>query len=90
PTAVKVIVGTGMALLMSTQIPTSISPGVPPMLGMISQTCGMLGAFTKGSTKVLLTGQPAICVSCTTTQNTMNVPSGLQSIPSQPKVLFAP
>jgi len=90
PMALKVIIGTGMALVMSTQIPVSISPGVPPLMGMISQTCGMLAMFTKGSTKVLLTGQPAICVSCTTTQNTANVPSGLQSIPSQPKVLFAP
>jgi hypothetical protein len=90
PTALKVIVGTGQALVMSTMIATTISPGVIPMLGMISQVSGMQAMFTKGSTKVLLTGQPAICLTCTTTQNMANAASGIQCVPSQPKVLFAP
>ena len=90
PAALNVLIGTGQALLVSTMISATISPGSGTLVGMVSQVSCMQAVFCRGSSKVMLAGQPAIYLGCMATQNMANVASGAQSVPSQVKVLVSP
>ena len=90
PTAMKVIIGTGQPLVISTTISATISPGSGTLVGLISQMSCMQACFCMGSSKVMLGGQPAIYLGCMTTQNMANVAAGAQAVPSQVKVLISP
>jgi hypothetical protein len=90
PTSMKVIIGTGQPLLISTMISATISPGSGTLVGLVSQVSCMQGVFCMGSSKVMLDGQPGIYLGCMATQNLANCASGAQAVPSQVKVLISP
>jgi hypothetical protein len=73
------------------QIPMTSGDEAGSVGGVVSGMIKGPAAFTKGSAKLMIEGQPAVFQTCTTGQNgtSANAPSGLQVAPSQPKVMVA-
>ncbi|HUG72305.1 MAG TPA: PAAR-like domain-containing protein [Steroidobacteraceae bacterium] len=84
PAQTKVMIGTGLALTQSCQIPASVC--APPLLGVISGGAMGMCKTTSASTALMLGGKPALRATDPTLNNSANGP-GMRMPDSNTKMM---
>jgi hypothetical protein len=88
----KVLIENKPALVLTSEIPSSMGDQAGTAGGVVSGMAGGKVAFRKGSSKVFAEGKPMVTQTATSAHNgaNANMPAGIFAVPSQVKVLVSP